>query len=749
MKKKKIKILMRVIFYLAIFGLFAGLIIFLNVSSQRANTEEVAWEAEKLENVPQGWEKVAENEALELYFEPSKVQILVKDKKTGTEWRSNPANAEEDTIAFGGNKLLLQSVLNITYVDEQSSYYTVNSFAGSTQDSAYSYEYQDNGIYVNLGFEKQGFEIPCFFGIDGDHFVARIFNDQIKQHGNLQITSISLLPFFGAGSVEDEGYMMVPDGSGALIYYNNQKQSYQSYSQKVYGRDLALNVKSNLTVTQNATMPVFGVKKNDDAMLAIITKGEYQAEIKAEVSGKLTGSNTVYSNIIYIQSESNTLLENSASEQTTVMLSEQQNQFPCYEVSYYFLEKNADYSEMAARYRQFLVEEKGMETQETHEQKRMNLAFIGGAEVRKTLLGVPYHAVEALTPFDELSKTALALQSLVGDSFQISMQYMEKGGTESKLPTKLTYASALGGQKGYQKMAQFLEEAGISFYPVYDPVSVKKAGNGYHFSDGARNVTRSMAYQYDFYPTSGTRDTSTAYYLISPKHVEDIMDGLLESAQKKGVENLGLTGITDSIYSDFRSNGSSANETGAYWEDALNKAADSTQKLLLQGAYAYAFPYADVITEVPIYSSWYDVEDETIPFYEMAVSGYVALYSEPVNKNGNVREMLLKAVEYGVSPTFQLMTAQSSVLQDTEHQKYYYLAWEDWQDTVLEELQELEVLDDVYGQEIMSHRKVQEDVYASTYLDGTVVYVNYSDREVVVEDVRIPAMGFAKKGGDE
>lgn len=749
MNKKTLKIVVKIVFYLALFGMFAGLMVFLTKSSSREEVGEAAWVPEKLEAVPEGWEKAAENEDLELYFEPSSVQLLVKDKRTGTEWRSNPEKAQEDPIAFGGNKLLLQSVLNVTYVDEQSSYYTVNSYGGSVQERSYTYEYGDGGVYVNLKFEKQGFEIPCFFGIEGDHFAARIFSEQIRQHGSFQITGISLLPYFAAGSMEDEGYMMVPDGSGALIYYNNQKQSYQSYSQNVYGRDLALNVNRSLTVTQDATMPVFGVKKNDDAMLAIITAGEYQAEIRAEVSGKLTGSNAVYSNVIYIQSETNTLLANSASEQTTVMLSPQHNHFPCYEVSYYFLAKESGYSEMAARYRQYLEEEKGMQARKAQEQKRMNLSFIGGVEVRKTFLGVPYNAVEALTPFDTLSRLALALQEQEGDTFQLSMQYLEKGGTESRLPTRLTYAGALGGQSGYNQMSRTLKEAGISFYPVYDTISVRKAGNGYSFSDGARNVTRSMAYQYDFYPTSGMKDTGTSYYLISPRYEEAIMESLLGAARKKGVEKLGLTGLTDSIYSDYRADSVSANDTGAHWEAALELAAASTEKLLLQGAYAYAFPYADVITDVPVYSSRYDVEDETIPFYEMAVSGYAALYSEPVNRSGNVREMLLKAVEYGVSPTFRLMTARADVLQDTGYQKYYYLAYEDWQDTILETLEELGALDGVWGQEIISHRKVQEQVYASTYLDGTVVYVNYGDREADAEGMKIPAMGFVKRGGEE
>lgn len=724
MKKKIAKILVKCVIYLAVFGVFGGLILYLNTASQTTEEEEAVWTPEKTEGIREGWEKAAENEYLELYFEPSLAQLRVKDKKTGTEWRSNPENAAQDPIAFGQNKTLVQSLLDISYVDDQSNYFTVNSFAGSVQEKTYTYEYKDNGVSIHFAFGKQGFEIPCFFGLEEDHFVARVLGGEMQQHGKLQVASVTLLPFFGAGSLEDEGYMVVPDGSGALIYYNNQKQNYQSYVQKVYGRNLALNLQNTTLVTQDATMPVWGIRKNDDALLAVITEGEYQAEIRADVSRKLTGNNAVYSDVLFIQNENNTLLAGSDKEETSVMTAPQHNRFPYYEVSYYFLEKGADYSEMAARYRQYLMEEKGM--QETaQEQKRVGLTFLGGVVVRKTMLGIPYHAVEALSTFKSVAETAEALEQEVGNSFLISMYYTEKGGTKNKIPTKLTYDGALGGKSGYRKMAEALEQMGIPFYPVYDPVAIRKSGNGYRSVSGVRNVARSAAEQYDYKLTTGAKDTDQRpYYLVSPQYMEDILSSLAADARKKDVGSLGLARIGDSVYADYRSESISENETGGYWENALRAVSESADALLLQGAYAYAFPYADVITEAPLYASRFDVEDESVPFYEMVVSGCAALYSEPVNMSGNVRESILKCVEYGVSPTFLLMTGKADLLQDTDYQKYYSAAYESWQDTIRQLAEELRELDSVNGQRLTGHRKVREQVYATVYEDGTVIYVN-------------------------
>ncbi|MDE7325513.1 MAG: hypothetical protein K2N63_04395 [Lachnospiraceae bacterium] len=744
--KKKIKIFVKGIACLLLFGLFIGLVSFLNSSANSSEKEEMDWTPEK-RSYPQGWEMAAENELFALYFEPSIMQLSLKDKREGTEWRSNPENAESDPIAFGQNKTAVRSLLGVTYVDDQSSYFTINSFAACVQDGTYTYEYADNGVYVNLQFAKQGFEIPCFFGIEEDRFVARVLSEQIVQHGSLSVAEISLLPYFGAGSLEDIGYMFVPDGCGALIYYNNQKQGYQSYIQRVYGNNLALNVQSNLKVAKDATMPVFGIKKNDAALLAVITQGEYQAEIKAEVARKTTSNNIVYTNIVYIQGENNTLLSGSDKEESTVMISPQHNHFPYYEVSYYFLEKDAGYNEMAARYHKYLVEEKGMKEEGKVKQERMNLTFLGGIDVRKTLLGVPYHTVSALTKFSELSKIAQELQESVGSNFQICMYGLEKGGIKSKMPTSLSYERALGGQSGYRKMEEALEKVEIPFYPIYDPVTIKKSGNGYRAIHGVRNVSRSASTQYDYLLTTGAKDSgSTPYYLVSPKYEEKIMTSLLKSAQKKGVNQLGFSSLASCMYSDFRKESISANETGTYWEEALYMAADSLDKLLLKKAYAYAFPYADVITDVPVFSSQYDIEDEAVPFYQMAVGGSAALYSEPVNESGNIREMLLHCVEYGVSPSFLLMAAQPDILQETDYQKFYSIAWSDWKEQIQGMLDELSTLDTVCGQALIHHGKVQDGVYECIYQDGTVVYVNYQKETVLLKDTQIPARGFARKG---
>ncbi len=743
MSKLSAKTVIKAVFLLALVALTVWGILALNQAASKTETAAEKWVADAHTEAESKWEAVAENDSFRLFFNPAETQLRVEDKLHGTEFYSNPVNAEKDSVAFGQNKSLIRSLLDVTYVDDQSASYTVNSYMGSTKEGTYRYEYADDGVYVTFQFEKMEFEIPCFFGITEDRLVDRVLGEEIFQHGELRIANVSLLPFFGAGTREEEGYMVVPDGSGAIINFNNQKQMYLGYTQSVYGRNLAQNVQTYSLVTGNAMMPVFGISKDSGSMLAVITGGASHAELYANVSGKITSVNNIYSLVYFIQSESNTLLSGSDNEEVSTMLSKQTKDFT-YEVSYFLLEGGAGYPAMAERYRQYLAEEKGLEAADAADQKQINLDFIGGMKTRKTFLGVPYMAVEPLTSFSDVQNITLEVQEKTGSSVQVVMEDTLDGGSQSKMPTSISFASALGGKSGYQKMADALNGAGIRFYPLYDTATLKANGKGYSSLDAARNVSRSASRQYDYLLSSGVRDTGkSAVYILTPTAAQEVTGKLIASAEKNGVSSLGLTGITNKMYGDYRKDTVPPLQTESCWVSALADAASRTDSLLLNEAFAYAFPYADAICNVPVYSSRFDVEDGTIPFYQMVISGTAALYGAPLNDCGNVREAVLRCVEYGVSPTFRLMAAASSALQDTAYQHYFSLSYADWQDEILSVSGELDGLP--FGQRLVNHEKLGQDLYASTFADGSVVYVNYGAQDARINGVTVPAMDFVRE----
>ena len=77
--------------------------------------------------------------------------------------------------------------------------------------------------------------------IDGEGLIATVRGSSVKEtdKDRYLLVSAEILPYFGAAGADENGYIFVPDGCGALIYYNNGKTETEQYSQPVYGNDAA------------------------------------------------------------------------------------------------------------------------------------------------------------------------------------------------------------------------------------------------------------------------------------------------------------------------------------------------------------------------------------------------------------------------------------------------------------------------------------------------------------------------------
>lgn len=744
------KIIIFILLTTVALGLLIGVRSIMIKDSQNVKKENKTWQAEKNKTLSSKKIKVAENDRFTLYFSEDTGEIDIEDKVTNSVVRSNPVAVDEDPIAAGMNKMNMHSQLLVEYVDPQSNNYMINNYTGSIKEGTYSYELKDNGIYITYQFGDTGFEIPVYYGLGKDYVDTRILCKQIKQHSQFKIASITFLPYMDCGGADEKGYLVIPDGSGTLIRFNNQKQAYQNYSSVVYGRDKALNTTVQSDVKEDITMPIFGIKKQDGAMLAVINKGECQAEIKAEVGGKSSVNNTVYSQVRFIQSENSTLLENSANEQNTTMLSKQLMNFT-YEVRYYMLEdKSADYSDMALRYQKYLVEEKGMASRIKTDSNEVpiNIDLIGSVKKQATFLGIPYKTIEKLTTYMEALNMAKDLKE---QNANINLRYFGfmNNGLKDKLPAKITTEGKLGGKKNFDKLLSYTKDNEIGFYPNVDLMNMYKSGNGYNsIFDSTRNVSRAASLQYSYILSTGTKDSSISpWYLLKPEKIPGLADKLIKSSNKNKIDSIGLEGISNSVYSDFKKDTLSRNDASALLVKALKNIYQKKNSVMTDKAYAYAFPYTDVIGNVPTKSSGYDVTDEDIPFYEIVMSGFAELYGEPINMKSNTKPYLLKLVEFGVWPSYLFVGNDPTVLVNTDYSYLYGVNYDAWKNQIQETLSYFEPLKGLFGKSILKHEKIQDGVYRTTYQDGTMVYVNYNNQEVKLDNIQIKPMNYTVIGG--
>ncbi|MDQ6420297.1 DUF5696 domain-containing protein [Paenibacillus sp. LHD-117] len=699
-----------------------------------------------------GWKLVAENGRLTLHVSPDTAEIAVSDTGTGAVWLSNPADREHDKLAKGAKKMELSSQLLIDYVDGLNKPFQANSFTGSVKEGKPELKQVEGGVEIAFGFPKAGFVIPVRYTLGEDYLSAAIVTEGIRQTGKFNLVNISLLPFFGAGGPEEEGFMLVPDGSGALIRFNNGKSSYRSYNERVYGGDAALDLPAAVENKETARLPVFGINKGNRGLLAVMASGEYQAGITAEVSGKNNSYNNVFGYLNLMESETNVLLEGTPNEKQVTRTSDSMTGEEPFEVRYYLLsgEEQSTYAGMAGRYRTYLQEELGVKAWEQpadseEESLPLLIDFVGGAKKRETFLGFPYETVETLTSFKDVSNIA---SELIGEGItglSVRMTGWSPGGAMDEVPVSLSAERKLGGTKGLLKLSRELTDKGVAFYPAADPTRMYEGGNGFSkFSDTAKGISRAPALKFQYRLSDGTKDKSSArWYLMKPDSAAEAAVRLAASAERNELGGIALQGIGSAVYSDFKRGGLSKNETGRIWEEALRGASEKAGPILFDHPNAYAFPYASALTDVPLYASGFDVTDEEVPFYRIATSGLLPAYSEPVNLSSMPRDYMLKLIETGTYPAYRFIAREASLLTGTEFDDLYSAEYGLWSEELLEQHRELSAaMKEFRGSAITGHRKLAEGVYETNFENGITAFVNYNDKNAVAGGFDIPANGY-------
>ena len=86
----------------------------------------------------------------------------------------------------------------------------------------------------------------------------------------------------------------------------------------------------------------------------------------------------------------------------------------------------------------------------------------------------------------------------------------------------------------------------------------------------------------------------------------------------------------------------------------------------------------DNIVEAPVYSSSLIMAQTTVPFYQIALRGYVNMSAEAMNLSSEVSELELKCAESGLSLYYQLMDADSTAFQNTSFSDYYACSYDDY-----------------------------------------------------------------------
>lgn len=697
-----------------------------------------------------GFNKVAENDKLILDADFTTGEIRVTEKASGMEWYSNPKDKEEDKIVTMKNRLASQFYVKFVNV-EAGITVEFDNVGNSIKKGTMTHEKIENGVKFTFGFTTANVYIPVQYTLTEDGFQAEIVVSEIKGVGSnpFLIDNIAFLPYFGAGGLEDEGYLFVPDGSGALIHFNNNKQAMQAYTAPVYGNNPTIVTTKQETVRETIRLPIFGAKVNDHAFLGVITSGDANSTITASTSKKANSYNYVHANAVLTDYNLKQIKgdQNAGKNTSSIDYRGNQTEGKNYCVRYFFMDgESANYTGMSNCYRDYLVKNGLLKDSPLADKKYMVVDLVGAVSIQKYVMGVKRPVVTALTTYDDVVQIVKELKEQGVENLIVNYIGAMDTGLNNQMYDKVKPESALGSKKDFRNMVNYLKEEGVLLFLETNPIDLYEDGNGYKENqDSVRTYYDAYAFQYRYYLDTASYNSASRWHLLQPVMACELIEKFTSTFEKWNLDNLSIDRVGNILYSDYTEDADryiSRAGVMALYRETLKKADEATEHLMLHGGNVYGVGYADVITDTSDGHSGYDMQDQSIPFYQLTFQDNTLLTAAGINTTVDYEYAFLKSLETGINLKYNLIYGNVSNLVGTDYNTMVSYSYDYWKSLAAEQYKEMqEAASQLAGKEIVSHEYLTQDVTLTQYESATVV-VNYGIQPYNYNGQQIEAMDY-------
>ena len=591
--------------------------------------------------------------------------------------------------------------------------------------------------------DKPVFNVSVVYRLDGDDLLVEVPLAEMEYQEDKPIYSLTVLPYFGAGTTEDEGFLLVPEGGGALINFNNGKTTQNSYYANVYGWDMCID-RSAVVHETRTYFNTFGISETENSFLCILEEGAPYAAIQADISGRYNTYN--YVNAVYSIAQREQYDVSALANGTMYMYLEQ---LPDEVLTqrYRFIDSGS-YVDMANVYSAYMQDKYGADMAMRDETETpVALEIVGAVDKVKQVLGVPVSRPLKLTTYEEAGAIATELYGEGLSNMRVKLTGWMNGGVQQKMLSRVRTISSLGSKSDLKNMVKDVEALGAEVYldGVTHYAQDSNLLNGFSvLADAARFISKEKAELYSYSAiTYAQRDSQDPYYLLHADKILEMTDNLVKGAEKFGA-NISLNDTGYVLSSDFyRKETVSRQQAMEMQSQQLKEISDSGMGIMTRMGNDYAIMYTDIVTGMDLNGSEYSIVDTFIPFYQLALHGYVDYTGDALNLAGETQEELLRSAEYGAGLYFTVMNESPFALQKTLYTEYFGAEYSAWHDRIVSIYSRYnEELGHTFNQRMTDHISFSNELKCTVYEDGTRVYVNYSYNDAEADGHRIPARDY-------
>lgn len=677
---------------------------------------------------------VAENEKLQMILDPTSLGVTLVDKATGKRIESTHGSEEDElNVSWKG---FLGSGVSIEYFSGNSPNPERADMFNGTPNIII--ENIDKGFKANVIYESLEIAFEVIVELTEDGMTARVPASSIYEGEQFKLASIYLYPFMGATRLgEEEGYMLVPDGAGALISLSDNKGRFKApYVKRVYGENIAIDPEIsqelNLPIVrepEEIVMPVFGIAytNKDLAILGIAEEGKYNSELLAYPNGVTSNYNWITIKYKFREDFITQISRNSG-----IRSAPKEGDFRDIAVRFILLSgEDANYSGMAKAYRNYLLENDLLVKKDYDFNIRLDFL---GAESKEWII------FDKIIPMTTVSQLRTILDDLREEGIEdILPTYMgwQKGGLSlSYGDNSYKLEKALGSMDELMELAKTLKESDIDLMLYLDFLLANPKRNYNTSTDIVKNMSKILAKKLthkSLYPE--------LYYLTPTRSLENsqIFSSKFKDSSLSGITLGSHPNTLFSYYS--RGNIYTREDT----KDVIDLMLKGLQdfNIAMQKPFDYMWQYTDYYFDLPVYTSKYNYISQEVPFLPMVLKGYIPYYSSYVNFEPNKNNFFLKMIEYGTYPSFILTWEESSELKDTNSSDIFTSEYDDFRPIIIQYYNELkEIYDKIEGSEFIKHEILDTDVVKVTYSNGVEILINYSDSQFRYGQEEIPPESY-------
>ncbi len=585
------------------------------------------------------------------------------------------------------------------------------------------------------------FNVSMVYRLEGNDLVVELPLDAIDYNVDYPLTSLTVLPAFGAGGTQDQGFLLVPDGAGAIINFNNGKVSQRAYYADLYGWDWG-SIRRQVSNETRNNFPVFGLSTEQGSFICLLEEGAAWAGISADISGRYTSYNTVNASYTIIHGDAYDVSERT---NNAVYMFEQQVPQGVIRQRYRFLTENG-YMDMADAYRDYLEAKYPEMNRETSEKTPVMVELVGAIDKVQQRFGVPTNVPIAMTTYKQAAEL---LQKLVAaDVGDLSVRYAGwmNGGLNQKILNKVKLVKELGSEADLKALTKAAKDANVPLYLDGLTQYARDSGvlQGFiSFRDAARFTTREEAelpeYSSIWYGSPSWRET---YYLIKPALAMRAADVLSQAAADYGATGVSFRDLGSMLSADYDGKDLTTRvQAQSQQVEKLKELRAKGQNVMIRQGNDYAAVYADMVTDMDFDGSQYGIIDAYVPFYPLALHGTVPYTGEAINLADDEEELILRSAEMGAGLQLSLMANGVRDLQDTWFSAYYgadAAFLDEWMQIIREYDAQMS---GTFNQRMTGHVR-SGNVSVTSYENGTKVYVNFGYEAETLDGVEVPARSY-------